>query len=456
MKIIIVGCGKVGELLTSYISAEGHDVTVVDTDQSIIADIVNEYDVLGVVGNGASNAVQMEAGAGKANLLIAVTASDELNIMCCMVARRLGARHTIARVRNPEYAEQIVFMHKEFGLSMAVNPEYDAAHEIQRIIRFPAALKVDTFCKGRVDLVEIKIGSEHPLCGRRLSELVSVCGVNVLVCAVKRGDKVIIPRGDFTPQAGDIIHITASHGDLVSFFKKLGISDKRIRSVMILGGGKIAYFLARRLENLGIGVKLVERDAERAEQLAELLPKSMIIRGDATDIDLLDEEGIADTDAAVTLTGVDEENIIISLYAAKCGVDKVITKVNRPGVIKLLSSIGLECVVSPKSITANSILRYLRGLEHSDSSSIETLYKLVDGKVEAIEFVAADGFDDIGVPIKNMKLRGDILIACIIRGNRVIYPHGDDTIELGDTVIIVAKTEQSVHDLDDILENPVK
>lgn len=456
MRIIIVGCGKVGTLLTSCISTEGHDVTVVDTDQSIIENIVNEYDVMGVVGNGAGNSVQMEAGADKANLLIAVTASDELNIMCCMVAKKLGTRHTIARVRNPEYADQITFMRNEFGLSMVVNPEYDAAHEIQRIIRFPAALKVDTFCKGRVDLVEIKIDNGHPLCGRKLSELVSVCGVNVLVCAVKRGDEVIIPSGDFTPEAGDIIHITASHADLVSFFKRLGISDKRIRSVMILGGGKIAYFLAKRLEQLAISVKLIERDGERAAQLSGLLPKAMVIHGDAADSDLLDEEGIAGMDAAVTLTGVDEENIIISLYAAKCNVDKVITKINRPSVMKLLSSIGLECVISPKSITANSILRYLRGLEHSDSSSIETLYRIVDGAVEAIEFVAAEGFDDLGVPIKKMKIRKNILIACIIRGNRVIYPHGDDTIELGDTVIVVAKSEQAVHVLDDILENPLK
>ena len=452
MRIIIVGCGKVGDLLASYISKEGHDVVVVDTDQTVIEKTVNEYDVMGVVGNGASNSVQLEAGVDKANLLIAVTASDELNIMCCMVARKLGARHTIARVRNPDYAEQIVFMRGEFGLSMAVNPEYDAAQEIQRIIRFPAALKVDTFCKGRVDLVEVKIGEEHPLCGRRLSELVSVCGVNVLVCAVKRQDEVIIPSGDFTPEAGDIIHITASHADLVSFFKRLGISDKRIRSVMIIGGGKIAYFLAKRLESLGIEVKLIERDRERAEQLAELLPKTMIINGDGTDSDLLDEEGIAGMDATVALTGIDEENIIISLYASKCKVDKVITKLNRLNVMKLLSSIGLECMVSPKSITANSILRYLRGLEHSDNSIIQTFYKIVDGQVEAIEFVAAEGFDGIGVPIKQMKIKKNILLACIIRGNRIIYPRGDDTVEIGDTVIVVAKSEAAVHDLDDILE----
>ncbi len=451
MRIIIVGCGKVGDLLTSYISKEGHDVVVVDTDQALIEDIVNEYDVMGVVGNGASRAVQLEAGADKANLLIAVTASDELNLMCCLVARKLGTRHAIARVRNPEYSEQIQFMRGEFGLSMAVNPEYDAAKEIVRILRFPAALKVDTFCKGRVDLVEVKIDENHPLCGRPLRELASCLGVNVLVCAVKRGDAVTIPSGDFTPLAGDTIHITASHNDLVSFFKKLGVMDKRIRSVMLIGGGNLAYHTAKMLESAGIDVKLIERDTDRATQLAELLPKAMIINGDGTDSDLLLEEGLDGVDALVSLTGIDEENIIISMFASKRNVDKVITKVSRPSVTKLLSSIGLECIVSPKSLTANNILRYLRGLEHSDNSIIQTLYKIVDDQAEAIEFVAAEGFDALGVPIREMKIKKNILLACIIRGNKVIYPHGDDTIELGDTVIVVAKSEAAVHDLDDIL-----
>ena len=451
MKIIIVGCGKVGELLTSYISGEGHDVVVVDTEQEIIEDIVNEHDVMGIVGNGASTSVLTEAGADKAKLLIAVTASDELNIMCCMVARKLGTRHTIARVRNPDYSEQIVFMRKEFGLSMAVNPEYDAAQEILRIIRFPAALKVDTFAKGRVDLVEVKIDKGHPLVGRRLSELAALYKVSILVCAVRRGDEVIIPSGDFILREGDLIHITAAHSELVTFFKAMGIEIKPIRSVMLVGGGKIAYFLAKMLEGSGIGVKLVELDRERAEQLSELLPKAMIISGDGTDSDLLTEEGIDKVDAAVTLTGIDEENIIISLFAATRKVDKVITKIDRINVMKLLSSIGLECVVSPKSITANSILRYLRGLEHSDSSSIQTLYKLVDDRVEALEFVAADGFDYLGVPIRDMHIKKNILLACIIRGGRIIYPHGDDTIERGDSVIVVAKSETAVHDLKDII-----
>jgi len=451
MKIIIVGCGKVGDLLTAYISKEGHDVVVVDTDPEIIENVVNEYDVMGIVGNGASNAVQREAGADKADLLIAAAASDELNIMSCIVARKLGTRHTIARVRNPEYADQIAFMRKEFGLSMAVNPEYDAAREIQRIIRFPAALSIDTFAKGRVDLVEVKLDEGHPMCGRRLSELSRVCSVNILVCAVKRGDEVTIPSGDFILRAGDVIHITAPHDDLAAFFRELGIAEKRIRSVMLIGGGKIAYFLAKMLEETDIDVKLIELDRAHAERLAEMLPATSVIHGDGSDSELLDEEGIDNVDAIVSLTGFDEENIITSLFAATRKVSKVITKINRLNIMKLLDSIGLECVVSPKSITANSILRYLRGLENSQSSSIQTLYKIVDDKVEALEFIAADGFEFVGVPIKNMHIRKNILLACIIRGSRIIYPHGDDTIEAGDSVIVVAKSEEPVLELEDII-----
>ncbi|MBE6612072.1 MAG: Trk system potassium transporter TrkA, partial [Ruminococcaceae bacterium] len=362
-----------------------------------------------------------------------------------------GTRHTIARVRNPEYADQIAFMRKEFGLSMAVNPEYDAAREIQRIIRFPAALSIDTFAKGRVDLVEVKLDEGHPMCGRRLSELSRVCSVNILVCAVKRGDEVTIPSGDFILRAGDVIHITAPHDDLAAFFRELGIAEKRIRSVMLIGGGKIAYFLAKMLEETDIDVKLIELDRAHAERLAEMLPATSVIHGDGSDSELLDEEGIDNVDAIVSLTGFDEENIITSLFAATRKVSKVITKINRLNIMKLLDSIGLECVVSPKSITANSILRYLRGLENSQSSSIQTLYKIVDDKVEALEFIAADGFEFVGVPIKNMHIRKNILLACIIRGSRIIYPHGDDTIEAGDSVIVVAKSEEPVLELEDII-----
>ncbi len=452
MHIIIAGCGKVGELLTSYIAGEGHDVVVIDTDPDLIEDIVNEYDVMGIAGNCGMSSVLLEAGAAKADLIVAVTASDELNIICCMVARKLGVRHAIARVRNPDYSKQMTFMRGEFGLSMAVNPEYDTAEEILRIIQFPAAVRVDTFAKGRVDLAEVSIDEGHPLCGKRLSELSRDYKVNVLVCAVRRGDEVTIPSGDFVLAAGDMIHITASHSELISFCSKLGIASKRIRSVMMIGGGKIAYFLAKMLIELGINVKIIESDEERAGVLSEQLHGAMIINGDGTDSDILVEEGIDDVDALVSLTGIDEENIIISLFAMTRKVDKVITKVNRLNMLKTLSSIGLECIISPGNISANNIIRYIRALGNTNGSSVQTLYKIVDGKAEAIEFIASENFAELGVPIKDMKLKKNLLLACIIRQGKIIYPHGGDTIETGDSVIVVTTSDEALDDLSDILE----
>lgn len=454
MHIIIAGCGKVGELLTSYIAGEGHDVVVIDTDPEIIEDTVNEYDVMGIAGNCGMSSVLLEAGAAKADLIVAVTASDELNIICCMVAKKLGVRHAIARVRNPDYSKQMTFMRGEFGLSMAVNPEYDAAEEILRIIQFPAAVRIDTFAKGRVDLAEVSIDEGHPLCGKRLSELSPAYGVNVLVCAVRRGDEVTIPSGDFVLAAGDMIHITASHSELVSFYSKLGIASKRIRSVMIIGGGKIAYFLAKMLCDVGMQVKLIEADPDRAETLSEQLPGAMIISGDGTDSDILIEEGIDNVDALVSLTGIDEENIIISLFAMTRKVDKVITKVNRLNMMKTLSSIGLECIVSPGNISANNIIRYIRAIGNTSGSSVQTLYKIVDGKAEAIEFIASENFGALGVPIKDMKLKKNLLIACIIRQGRILYPHGGDTIAAGDSVVVVTKSsDEALEDLSDIIDD---
>ena len=454
MHIIIAGCGKVGELLTSYIAGEGHDVVVIDTNPEIIEDTVNEYDVMGIAGNCGMSSVLLEAGAARADLIVAVTASDELNIICCMVAKKLGVRHAIARVRNPDYSKQMTFMRGEFGLSMAVNPEYDAAEEIQRIIQFPAAVRIDTFAKGRVDLAEVSIDEGHPLCGKRLSELSPAYGVNVLVCAVRRGDEVTIPSGDFVLATGDMIHITASHSELVSFYSKLGIASKRIRSVMIIGGGKIAYFLAKMLCDVGMQVKLIEADPDRAETLSEQLPGAMIISGDGTDSDILIEEGIDNVDALVSLTGIDEENIIISLFAMTRKVDKVITKVNRLNMMKTLSSIGLECIVSPGNISANNIIRYIRAIGNTSGSSVQTLYKIVDGRAEAIEFIASENFGALGVPIKDMKLKKNLLIACIIRQGRILYPHGGDTIAAGDSVVVVTKSsDEALEDLSDIIDD---
>ncbi len=451
MYIVIVGCGKVGEQLADCISEEGHDLVIVDNDPGVTESIVNKYDVMAITGNGASHTVLEEAGAAKADLLIAVTASDELNILSCMVARKMGARHTIARVRDPEYSAQTHRMRRDFGLSMTVNPEADAAHEIVRIIQLPEALKVETFAKGRVDLAELKLSPGNPLCGCRLSELRSRYKVNLLICAVRRGDTVTIPSGDFVLEAEDVIHVTAPHTELVNFVR-LGTAIKPIRSVMLIGGGKISYFLARELLGMGIRVKIIEIDEERAHFLAEQLPKATVIHADGTDSDVLLEEGVDTVDATVSLTGVDEENIIISLFSESRKVAKVITKVNRLNMIKMLESIGLECVVSPKSLTADYILRYVRGIGNSSGSGVQTLYTIMDDKAEVLEFAADEGFVSLGVPLKDMKLKKNLLLGCIIRGTKVIYPHGSDTIEAGDSVIVVAESEAMLDSLEDIIE----
>ncbi len=451
MKIIIVGCGKVGSLLASYMSKEGQDVVAVDKDADIINDVVNTYDIMGIVGNGASGEVLEQAGITDADLFVAVTASDEVNILCCMIGKKLGAKHTIARVREPVYSQQISTMKVSFGIDVLVNPEFDTAKEILKIIQFPQALCVDSFANGKVDLAEIKIGENHPLCKHKLKELTKMYNINILVCAVRRGDEVIVPSGSFVLEAGDIVHITASHSDLVSSFKELGISAKRIKTVMIVGGGRIAYFLAKLLMQSGIKVKIIEKNKDTAFELADKLADAMIINEDGTDSDALVEEGIDNVDAFVALTGVDEQNIIMSMFAQTRNVDKVITKINHLNMEKMLSSIGLESIVSPRGISSNNIIAYTRALDNSGESSIETLYKIVDGKAEAIEFVANEGFGILSKPLREIKRKPNILIACIIRKGKIIYPHGDDTIEAGDRVIVIAKSEEALTSLKDIL-----
>ncbi len=450
MRIIIVGLGKLGTTLAEQISNENHDVTVIDTAPKLVEETVNRFDVFGVVGSGADCDVQKEAGVDKCDIFISVTDADELNILACMISKKLGARHTIARVRNPEYSRQFGFMRHELGISMLVNPEYDAAFEISRIIQFPAAMKVEKFAKGRVDLAEIALKEGNPLCGQYIRDLVSKFHSNVLVCAVIRGEKAIIPTGDFQLLKGDRITLTASHGELSAFFKSLGILKKRVKSVMIIGGGKIAYYLARRMGEIGVFVKIIDINRERCRELADLLPKAAIIHADGSDSDVLTEEGLDGMDACVTLTGIDEENIIISMFASGSNVEKVITKVNRPSLVKMMSTMGQESIVSPRYIAMGNILSYLRARSNSEGSSVRTLYKIADNMVEAIEFNAAENFPAFGIPLKKLHLKPGILIGCIIRSNKVIFPHGDNTIELRDSVVVIT-TNQALSDLRDIL-----
>ena len=440
MNIIIVGDGKVGATLVEHLSKEGHDVVVIDRDPKVIEQIVNSYDVMGICGNGANCEIQLEAGVDSADLFIAATSSDELNILSCLMAKKAGAGHTIARVRNPDYLKQLPFFKDALGLSMIVNPEYDAANEIAKVLRFPNAINIETFYRGLVDLVEIKIDEGNPLCNMQMTDIFNEFGIKILVCAVQRKNEVIIPRGDFIFKAGDRIHITAPRGVLVDFMKKLKIYKHRTKNIMIIGGGKMGYYLARQLcETGGYNVKIIENDLERCEKLCELLPNADILHGDGTDREILLEQGLDGQDAFVALTTIDEENIIASMYASSLGVIKTVAKVNRVSY-EVLESIGMDSAFSSKAIAANRIVAYARALENSgEESSVQTLYKLVGGQIEALEFKIETDFSGIDIPLRDLKLKRDTLIACIIRNHKVIYPGGNDCIELGDSIVVVTK-----------------
>ncbi len=450
MYIVVIGMGKVGTALTESLSGEGHDIVVIDNKSDVIENAVNKSDVMALLGNGATYRVQKEAGVEKAELLIAVTPSDELNILCCMIGRKIGAKNTIARVRNPEYSSQLLFMRNELGLSMMINPEYEAASEISRILRFPSASRIDYFAKGRVDLVEFKLPQNSMLGGQPINMLYKKTKAKVLVCTVQRDKEVVIPDGNFILQDGDRVSVAASHVDLASFFKNVGVFKQKIKNVLLIGGGKISYYLARQLLEIGISVKIIEQDRQRCMDLSDLLPRATIVCGDGTDQSLLLEEGITQTDACVALTGIDEENIIVSVYAAIKGVIKVVTKITRTSLKDILDSVGLESIISPKELTASIILRYVRALQNSVGSNIQTLHKLGADNVEALEFRVTKNVRLTNIALKNLSLKKNLLIASIIKRDRVVIPSGDDTLEPGDSVIVVT-SNNTLRDLQDIL-----
>ena len=450
MYIVVIGMGKVGTALTESLSGEGHDIVVIDNKPDVIENAVNKSDVMALLGNGATYRVQKEAGVEKAELLIAVTPSDELNILCCMIGRKIGAKNTIARVRNPEYSSQLLFMRNELGLSMMINPEYEAASEISRILRFPSASRIDYFAKGRVDLVEFKLPQNSMLGGQPINMLYKKTKAKVLVCTVQRDKEVVIPDGNFILQDGDRVSVAASHVDLASFFKNVGVFKQKIKNVLLIGGGKISYYLARQLLEIGISVKIIEQDRQRCMDLSDLLPRATIVCGDGTDQSLLLEEGITQTDACVALTGIDEENIIVSVYAAIKGVIKVVTKITRTSLKDILDSVGLESIISPKELTASIILRYVRALQNSVGSNIQTLHKLGADNVEALEFRVTKNVRLTNIALKNLSLKKNLLIASIIKRDRVVIPSGDDTLEPGDSVIVVT-CNNTLRDLQDIL-----
>ena len=451
MNIIVAGCGKVGTAIASNLVAEGHDLTVIDNNRKVLADVTDVYDVIGVYGNSVDSAILSEAGVDKADLFVSTTQSDELNMLSCFLAKKLGAKHTIARIRNIEYNQSsLEFVRQQLDLSSSINPEYLAAHEISNIIKCPAAAKIESFSRRAFEIVEITIRQGSVLHGLTLKEMRSKLKTKCLICSVQRNDTVTIPDGNFVLNSGDKIGITATPAHIQEFLTEIGYIQKRIKSVMILGGSKTAIYLAKMLEASGVSVKVIEQNLEVCHQLSEELPKSVIIHGDGAHQELLDEEGIASTDAFISLTGMDEENILISYYALSRGVPKIITKVSKDELFVMAERLGLDSVITPKKIVADLIVRYARAIDNSKGSNVETLYKLMDDKCEAIEFKVKSGSKTIGVPLKNMKLKPMILIAGILRGNQPITPSGDDQIALGDRVIVFS-TDQHLNDLDDIL-----
>ena len=458
MKIVIAGCGMVGRELTQRLAQEGHAVTAIDTNPKRIEEVGNLYDVMGVVGSCAALEVQLEAQADKADLLIATTASDEQNLLACLIARKLGARHTIARVRDPNYTRRqektgsmLDFLSEELGLSMYLNPEFATASEISRLLRLPNAHKVDVFAGGRVEIVEVTAEEGSPLTGLSLRELNREYA-RVLVCAVQRADAVIIPSGDFRLQAGDRISITGEPAEINRLFRRLGMLKRKADRVLIVGGGRIAYYLAASLAGAGTKVTVLEQDEERCKRLCELLPEASIMLGDGTDHELLGEVGAGEMDGIVALTGSDEVNIILGLYAASLGAGKCVVKVNNGNLIGLSERAGLGSVVAPKHITANMIVSYVRGMTAATAdSNVEAIHSLCAGKAEALEFSVGREVEGLcGVPLKDLDTRPGLLLACIIRGGKTLIPGGMDSLHRGDHVIVVS-TEQGLNDIGDIL-----
>ena len=451
MRIVVIGDGKVGNAIIRHVSREGHQVIVVDKNPNVVEDIVNRYDVMGICGNGASYQILKEADAGRAHVVIAVTASDETNMLACVLATKLGAKSTIARVRSYEYNDQVKNIMRDLEINMIINPEKETADDITKVVNFPEALRVDNFADGKVDLVELYIPENSPLVGETLISMHQKYQVKVLVCAVQRGEEVYIPNGTFEFKAKDKIHVTAKRANIKQFINKIGLVESKIKSILIIGGGTITSYLGKELLKNKYEVKIIEKNYNRCLELSELLPNATIIHGDGTSHEVLSEEGLSDSDIVISLTGEDEENIIISMYAYKQNVKKIIAKVNKESFVGLMESIGMATIVSPKDIIADRIVSYIRARNNSRGSNIVTLYKLVNNQVEALEFVAKQKSKVLNKQLKDIKLKDKVLIAGIIRNGESIIPNGADMIYPDDNVIVVTHG-QYLDDLDDILE----
>ena len=451
MKIIIVGLGKVGYAIAQQLEGEHHDLTLVDASVEALSRAENSIDAMFVTGNGAGVSTLIQAGVRNADLIIAVTEHDEVNLICCLMAKKLGAKRTIARVRNPDYFREAAVLRREIGLDLTINPEYAAAQEIARILRVPAAFSVESLSRGLVELIGFQLIEGGAMAGVSLTDYNRRHPGNVLVCAAKRGDEVIVPNGSFVPQPGDLVYVIGSPSETTRVLKNTGREVSPVRRVSILGGGRIALYLAWALEGTGAQLTIVERSHERCLELAEKLPKATVLCGDGTDHELLDTEGIFDCDAFIPLTGRDEENLLMALSAQHAGVKKVLPKMSRPNYMELLRQLGLETVISPKDITANFISRFVRGFANSQGSAVESLHKILDGAMEAVEFTASAATHFLDTPLRDLHFKQGIIVAAIVRNGKVEIPNGNSKILEGDRVIVIARS-LFLQDLNEILE----
>lgn len=447
MNIIIVGGGKVGKELVADFNEEEHNVILIDTKREITEQIQDEYDVMGICGSGTDIEVLKEAGIKNTDLFVSVTESDEFNALCCVMAKNLGAKRCVARVRNTEYFKQIAYMRDALGINLIINPEYYAGREIARNLRFPAAIKTEIFARGRVEMAEMLLPDS--LDGKALKEIYKTCRTKVLICAVVRDGSVEIPNGDFILRKGDRIHVTASHSAIASFMEFAGVVSHPIKSTIIVGGGRIAYYLARQLVDSGIKVKIIEKNMKQCELLADNLPSGVTIAcGDGSEQQVLDEEGIKVYDSLVALTGIDEENILISMYAKIKQLKKVITKIDHFAINEVISATGIDSIITPREITADAIIGYSRAMEASGGTEVRALYRLVEGKAEAIEFRITQQSEITNIPLKDLKMKNNMLVAVILKGNKIVVPDGNSTLEVGDTMILI--TKQPVKSLSEV------
>ena len=450
MKIILVGGGKVGTALARQLSEENHNVTVIDTNKPRVEHISETYDVMGIVGNGASIATLYEAGIEEADVFIAITGSDELNLLCCMFAKKAGHCHTIARVRNPSYSHELEFIKKQIGISAIVNPEMATAKEISHLLRFPGASKIDTFADGRVRLIKCALTEAQGMDGMAVREILTRLGSDVLMCAVERGSEVLIPNGDFVLRNGDQVTFLATQEKAREFFQKIHLPVRPVKNALIVGGGAIAYYLSQELLENKVRVRIVERDPARCMQLAEELPGAQILNEDGSNRDFLLSEGLGSAESFVALTNIDEENVLLTLFAKKHSQGKLVTKINRLEFDDIISGLDLGSIVYPKYMTCDFIVQYVRALQNEAGNNVKTLYRILDDRVEALEFTVHEESEATGVPLSRLRLKQNLLLCCIMRGSQILIPRGGDEIRVGDNVIVVT-LEHGLHDLRDIV-----